>query len=64
MAHGFHMERPNAMSQQGRAQSPTSKKLDSTSFPATGFTYYLLSLQSTFQLSLTVLVYYRTRASI
>lgn len=33
----------------------------STRLPLNGFTYFELSLQSSFQLSLTVLVRYRTR---
>ena len=49
--------------QPSRLNSP-GLQLDATRLPACGFTYCLLSLQSTFQLSLTVLVRYRTRACI
>lgn len=44
--------------------NPPGSQLDATRLPACGFTYCLLSLQSTFQLSLMVLVRYRTRGSI
>lgn len=44
--------------------NPLGLQLDATRLPLCGFTYCLLSLQSTFQLSLTVLVRYRTRACI
>ena len=50
------------------AQLRLSQRLDcqpsirlSTRLPLNGFTYFELSLQSSFQLSLTVLVRYRTR---
>lgn len=44
--------------------NPPGSQLDATRLPACSFTYCLLSLQSTFQLSLTVLVRYRTRGYI
>ena len=44
--------------------NPPGSQFDATRLPACGFTYCLLSLQSTFQLSLTVLVRYRTRGNI